>query len=114
MSLRNKANFREEKKSNRCKNFDMYGRPVSLTFKGNEKYKTPIGAVLTIFVVSLLLTYALFNSLKLDNLQQPIQTVFHESSFYQINKWLNADEPLQPNKIFAMGHGTEIVDPSIG
>ena len=46
----------------------MYGRPVSLTFKGNEKYKTPIGASLTVFVVTLLLTYALFNCLKLDRL----------------------------------------------
>ena len=56
------------KKTDAAFPLDMYGRPVSLTFKGNEKYKTPIGASLTVFVVTLLLTYALFNCLKLDRL----------------------------------------------
>ena len=109
-----KTYTRQHPVQDKCLTLDMYGRPVSLTFHGKEKFKTTVGACLTISVVTILGMFTLFNMLKLNKLQQPIQTTFHEHSFYNINSELDAAEAVQPGKIFAMGLGNTLVDPSIG
>ena len=41
-------------------NFDLYGKPVSLTFQGNEKFRTSVGAVITIMVSIFLIGFGAF------------------------------------------------------
>ena len=43
-------------------NFDVYGKPVSLTFKGNDKYRTVPGVIITVFVGIFVLLYASFTA----------------------------------------------------
>ena len=97
-----------------CKSLDIYGRPVQLTFHGQEKIKTPIGACLTVIIVVVLLLFAVSNTLKIGRLQPPIQTSYFESSFYSIHKEYSSSEILRPNKIIAFGLGDTLVDPRIG
>ena len=101
-------------KSNRCTSLDIYGRPVQLTFHGQEKIKTPIGACLTFFIFSVMLIFALSNSLKLDTLRAPIQTIYFEESFYEMHKSLDPKEVHKPNKVYAFGLGNTLVSPQIG
>ena len=42
---------------------DLFGQPVQLTFKGDNKFRTPFGAFLTITMVILLTSYILFEAL---------------------------------------------------
>ena len=42
----------------KCLNFDMYGKPVSLTFQGREKFQTSFGATITVIVTILVVTFA--------------------------------------------------------
>ena len=37
---------------------DLFGRPVSLNYKGDESFKTIPGALLTLFVIFLMIMYA--------------------------------------------------------
>ncbi len=67
---------------NRCLRLDMYGRPVSLTFHGQEKFKTPIGSILTVTVITVLITFTLFKCLDLNNMKFPLQASVYEKSFY--------------------------------
>ena len=50
----------------RCLKLDMYGRPVQLTFKGNDKFRTRFGAIITILVGLLIGAFTLFNVLKVS------------------------------------------------
>ena len=47
---------------------DLYGKPVSLTFLGKEKYKTIIGACFSISVATILIIFTIFNAAKLNQL----------------------------------------------
>lgn len=95
-----------KKSKNRCQSFDMYGRPVSLTFHGQEKFKTPIGASLTILVISALLAFTISYSLNLATLRNPIFSNYFEDSFYEINQDLEKSEILSPGSMFFFGLGS--------
>ena len=41
---------------------DMYGRHITLTYKGDDTYKTLYGAIITIFLCSFLLGYGLYKA----------------------------------------------------
>ena len=47
----------------KCLSFDMYGRQVALTFQGNDKFRTKIGAFTTLFVVLALVAFATYRLL---------------------------------------------------
>lgn len=38
---------------------DMFGKPVSLNYKGEEKFKTVLGGLLSILVVFIMIVFAL-------------------------------------------------------
>ena len=42
--------------------FDAFGKPVSLNFRGQEKYKTIPGALFTAFTIWMIVNYAIFRS----------------------------------------------------
>lgn len=67
---------------NRFYNLDMYGRPVSLTFHGEEKFKTPVGVVLTISLVLFLCLFIAYNLAKLNQLTPSLRTELYQDSFY--------------------------------
>ena len=45
---------------NKLKRFDMFGEQIKLTYKGDYKYRTKLGALMTIIFLVLVLTYASF------------------------------------------------------
>ena len=92
----------------------MYGRPVSLTFHGQEKFKTPIGAILTIMVMSVLLGFTISSSLNLADMRNPILSSYYEDSFYKIHRDLDKSEILNPGSMFFFALGQYPVSSSIG
>ena len=40
-------------------NFDLYGKPISLTFQGRDKYRTPVGATITLLVSVFLIGFGI-------------------------------------------------------
>ncbi|CAI2386528.1 unnamed protein product [Moneuplotes crassus] len=44
----------------RVKSIDMYGKNISLTYDGDDKYRTYIGGVSSIFVGSIIITYVVY------------------------------------------------------
>ena len=63
-----KRTKRTSKKSSVChealntyKSFDIYGEPVQLTYKGENKYTTTLGATLTFIFYGLMAIYIGFN-----------------------------------------------------
>lgn len=92
----------------------MYGRPVSLTFHGQEKFKTPIGAILTVLVISALLAFTASSGLNLAQLRNPILSSYYEDSFYKIHQDLDKNEILRPGSLFFFGLGPTPVSSSIG
>ena len=53
----------DAKASQRCLNFDVYGRQVALTFQGSDQYRTKVGACMTILVSMMLLTFGTYRLL---------------------------------------------------
>ena len=45
--------------SNRLLSLDLYGKPVTLTFEGEDKIKTPFGATITIFLSIFLFAFGI-------------------------------------------------------
>jgi hypothetical protein len=45
------------------KNFDMYGEPITLQYKGEDKYKTNVGACVSILLLIMILAYSLSKGL---------------------------------------------------
>ena len=72
-----KRKFKEGDVRGKCLSLDMYGRPVALTFQGNEKFRTPIGASMTIAVLIILVCYAMFNFAKVNLMNDLSQTTLH-------------------------------------
>ena len=57
------AKLSNDKFTKYCVNLDLYGKPVSLTFQGKEKYKTTFGAMLTLLVSIFLIGFGTFRFL---------------------------------------------------
>ena len=53
------------------RNIDMYGQEINLTYKGDYNYKTTPGAVATLCVCIVMLSYAIYRSLILLNRYNP-------------------------------------------
>lgn len=105
------------RRTNICNKFvslDVYGKPVQLTFMGKEKFKTNIGACISITVAVILLLFTIFNLAKINILSEPQSSTMHERSFYQKNSLLDANEIVKPGQVFAMSLGGALVDPKIG
>ena len=39
----------------------MFGEPINLTYKGESKYTTHLGGIISLYIVSLLLLFSFFN-----------------------------------------------------
>ena len=82
-----KKKFRkgDQHKHDKCTNFDVYGKPISLTFQGNDKFKTRIGATMTFLVFFLLLSFGMFRaqSFLRNELKNNVQIVVHERNLAQ-------------------------------
>ena len=46
---------------NRVSSFDMYGKPILLSFKGNDYFKTFVGGVMSIISQMIIGAYLLVN-----------------------------------------------------
>ena len=51
--------------------FDAYGEPVSVSYKGDTTYKTPVGALLTFSMRSFILIFTLMGALELFDYKNP-------------------------------------------
>ena len=82
--LGDKKKFRKTElhASDRCTSFDLYGKPISLTFQGNDKFKTRVGATITILVSIFLIGFGAFrfqSFLRYDELNN-VQITMHEKN----------------------------------
>ena len=70
----------------KCLSFDMYGRQVMLTFQGHDKLKTKFGAICTIIIGLVVLSYAAFKATELFNLKHalPVRSKIFSESLYEI------------------------------
>ena len=110
----------------------MYGRNVTLTFHGHDKFRTNFGAFCTIFIALIVISYAVFKATELTNPIHtvPAMSVVHYQSFYEqvydksmtVKARDNSEQPLgdpsDPVKVdqfFAFGLGYEKpLDPRLG
>lgn len=53
------------------KDLDIYGQSVSLTFRGGNNYRTTPGALISIFVVSILLAYSVYRTYYMFGILNP-------------------------------------------
>jgi hypothetical protein len=53
------------------KQIDIYGQDINLTYRGDQNFKTTPGAIVTIFVFIVLLSYAAYRSYILINKIHP-------------------------------------------
>jgi hypothetical protein len=91
---------------------DYFGRPVSLTFKGEDKFKTPIGAITTVICGILILAYCIFRFLPIVEQERTriSKNTFLLTSHNKIiqrhgpPEWLNKD-PIKPKVKIAFGIG---------
>ena len=98
---------------------DIYGKPVRLTFKGADTYKTQIGATVTILAGMAVITFGLYSWASRAERGRISQTTMHQDPFYE--KYSDVlgcsdigDDVVVPKKYFAFGLGSEPLDPSIG
>ena len=66
-------------KRDRCLSFDVYGKPVSLTFHGSDKFKTRVGAIITIMAVVFVLSFGAFRLITYNS-NKIVQVSMHEDS----------------------------------
>lgn len=71
MNDNNETKVQRNNISSKLVALDIYGQPVALTFRGHGKFKTPIGAILTITVGVILIMFGSFNLLKMNKLSAP-------------------------------------------
>ena len=45
----------------RCRKLDIYGKPIRLTFKGADSYKTSVGATVTIIAGLAVISFGLYS-----------------------------------------------------
>ncbi|CDW87303.1 UNKNOWN [Stylonychia lemnae] len=69
----NKRNIlsRWEELKHKFKYIDLFAQPVQLTFKGEDTYKTMIGAVSSLMLIMLLLSYGVFKAVFMFNRMNP-------------------------------------------
>ena len=83
---------------------------MSLTFQGSDVYRTQVGAVITILVTVMLISFGAFRLLSINN-ENIQQIVVHEDSLMELETGSPRAVPLS---IVAFGLGDELVDPTIG
>ncbi len=98
-----------QKMRSKLKGFDVYGEQISLTYQGDDTYKTVPGASVSIVVFAVILAYAAYRSLILFTLED---TKVSKKSFLRD---LDQEAPLRPFDMgfdVAFGIGAPI-DPSL-
>lgn len=88
----------------------MYGQEINLTYKGDHNFKTTPGAIATLCVCTVLLSYAIYRSVILFNRINP------ETNKNSLMRDLDHAGPLMPGLLgfdFAFGIGQPL-DPSYG
>ena len=63
MKKRKKRWWKGEKVASKFKEIDLYGEQVSLTYKGEQSYKTLPGAIVSIFVFLIMLAFSSYRIL---------------------------------------------------
>ena len=74
----------------KLKGFDVYGEQISLTYQGDDTYKTVPGASVSIVVFAVILAYAAYRALILFTLND---TEVSKTSFLRD---LDQESPLRP------------------
>ena len=95
----------------RFKWWDSYGEPISLTYKGEESYKTIPGAIISYIVTIILILYAVQQGYLFITRGAP--TVTMTVNYLNLNK----TQPIRPIDYgfdFAIGLSGYSIPPSIG
>ena len=92
-------------------NFDLYGKPISLTFKGQEKFRTPFGAAITIFVSLVLIGFGAIRAIRATKVYNTVQVKMHARNLEERS---DDSHELDPTQLFAFGLGEDLIDKSIG
>ena len=110
---KNKFRKNDTNTKERCLKFDLYGKPISLTFQGNDKFRTTFGATVTIIVTMLLLGFGTFRFQSFLRIEEgnTSQISIHDS-YLEYRE--SARQEASPLHIFAFGLGNEPVSASIG
>ena len=88
-----------------CRSLDVYGKPVLLTFQGNEKFRTAIGGCVTLTVGFILLSFATFNAVKINQMNELTMQTMHQHTFDQIHSTVDLKDVSKPEKKFALRLG---------
>jgi len=99
--------------------FDFFAKPVNLTFQGQDKFKTPIGAIFTFFCSMLVLAYGVFRFWPILTDQNTILTkstmlVNNENEFFSQKREWSQGAQIKPKVYFAFGVGTKIMPTRMG
>ena len=73
--------------------FDTFGEPVSLNFKGDDTYRTAVGALFSIAIKLFIIVYAAqqliklayYDDAKINNVSQ--QSFFERLSYYNLHMY---------------------------
>ena len=92
----------------KCRRLDIYGKPVRLTFKGADSYKTQVGATVTVLAALTIISFALWSLLSADARITILNQSIHIDSLYEKNSDILGasnplDEDIKPGKLFAFG-----------
>ena len=71
LKKRKKKWWRGEKLVSKFKEIDLYGHSVSLTYKGEQNYKTIPGAIMSLIVILTILAFSTYKSIVFVTKQDP-------------------------------------------
>ena len=89
----------------------MYGKPVSLTFQGNDKFRTTFGATVTVIVSIFLISFGLFTFLNIlrGEVETNHQIMLHANNLEEMDTNLSSTG-YDPLTVFAFGFGKTLVN----
>lgn len=80
-----KKQKKEKVNSGLCRSLDVYGKPVSLTFQGDEKFRTSCGGCVTLTVGLILVLFGSFNAIKLNQMNELSMQEMHVRTFEKVH-----------------------------
>lgn len=92
------------------KSIDLFGQTVSLTWNGEEEYKSILGAAVSTVILVLLIAYTIYRFYAMTNRLSPLM------SLTKLIRQVEDSEPYRPQELgFQFGFGLKApLDPSIG
>jgi hypothetical protein len=71
LKKRKKKWWRGEKLRSKFKEVDLYGEKVSLTYKGEQSFKTMPGAIVSVIVILVILAFSIYRCFAFVNRSDP-------------------------------------------